>query len=204
MYLTCGHQRIGVKVEHDLRDNDGHPTYGLYRPNDQISLDSSTPRTERRSVLVHELTHAFEQIMGQINSSHSESRANRVAAIESQFAKDLAAQGGEGVLHTLFGDSESQLPFDDFGDTQYVQDEDAAEWPTKIWCPHCHEMYPSRAIRNGQVGFNPRLNAFMLKRVLVCGKCGRETLWGQRCTYDGLPLPDVVVSPTTRMLPAMA
>lgn len=204
MYLTCANQRFHVSIESNICDDQGHPTYGLFRPGIGIVIDSATPPTERRGVLVHELSHAFEHRMGRVDPEDAEGRQNRVAAIESQFAQDLSDQGGEAVIHALFGDDSSQLSTDEFSDMHYAQDEAMAEWPTQIWCPSCHEQYPSRAVRNGRAAFNPRINGFMVKRMLVCGKCGRETLWGQRCTYEGLPLPDVVVNPTTRMIPAMS
>jgi hypothetical protein len=204
MYVTCCNKRMTISVTDDLRDDRGHPTYGVFRPGDGIYLDSGTPRSERREVLVHELGHAYEYLVGQVDAEDGEGRQNRLATMESQFAADLTAQGGEAALHAMFGDLDPDPVADEFGETHYSQDDEMAEWPTSIWCPSCHEAYPSRAVRNGKPAFNPRLNAFMLKRLLVCAKCGRETRWGQRCTYDGLPLPDVVVSPTSRMLPAMA
>lgn len=204
MYLTCNNQRLLVSLQDGLCDDDGSSAFGLFRPGSGIFLDSTTPPSERRGVLVHELSHAYEYYLGRVDPSDDEGRQSRVASIESQFCNDLKEQGGEGVIHDLFGGADSQISYEQIGDTQYVQDESLAEWPTSIWCPSCHEQYPSRAIRNGRPAFNPRINGFMLKRLLVCAKCGRETEWGQRCNYEALPLPDVVVNPTTRILPAMA
>lgn len=202
MYVTCSGQRVKVTIEKDLVDDDGSPAFGLYRPTTGIVLDVSTPPSDRRGVLVHEIGHLYEYKLGRVDPDDREGRQNRLSAIESQFNADLRDQGGEGVIHALFGDDASQIMLDE--SNYYAQDDAEAEWPTSVWCPGCHEQYPSRVIRNGKPGFNPRINGFMLKRTLVCAKCDRQTIWGQRCNYEGLPLPDVVVSPTTRILPAMA
>ncbi len=204
MYLNCCHQRLAVLLEDDLRDDDNQPTYGLHRPGVGLILDSTTPPSERRIVLVHELSHAYEHYMGRVDSDDEEGRQTRTGSIECQFAKDLADQGGEAVIHALFGDIDAFMADADLSaGAHYTLDDEAAEWPTSVCCPSCYEQYPSRAIKNGKPTFNPRINAFMLKRLLACGKCGRETRWGQRCTYDGLPLPDVVLPASTRAISTM-
>lgn len=198
MYLSCGNERIRVVVEDDLKDSDDRPCYGLFRPGIGIFVDRSTPPSERIDIIVHELAHAFEHRLGRVDPEDSEGRQNRVATIRTQFHRDLAAQGGEDFVHALFGDTPA---FDSFSDARYTPDDDECEWPTSVCCPCCREPYPSHVISNGRPTFNPRLNGFELRRILVCGKCGRETTWKQRCRYDGLPVPDVVSPPVSRLLP---
>lgn len=206
MYLRCCHRKISVFVKSDVRDLEGHPTYGLFELTapPQIVLDRCTPRDDRRSIVVHELGHAWDEIAGEVNPADDESRQNRLSAIEAQFSTDLDEQGGESIIHALFGDVDENAPDDAalFDGVERVTDDEQADWPTRICCVTCHQTHASSKARNGTPSFNPRLNCFVLWRVLFCGECGKEMRWEQRCNYEGLPLPDVTVPPTSRTLMA--
>jgi len=201
MYLHCCHRRLTVHVASDLRDAEGYPADGLFRPDTmQIFLYRGLARDRRREVLAHEFGHAFEELVGRIDPEDHEGRQNRLATMEAQFSGSLEEQGGEAAIHALFGDDDGGDIVDAPGELATVVDESAAEWPTRISCPSCHQSHSSDRVRNGTPSFNPRLNCFVLWRMLICNECGRELRWQQRCTHEGMPLPDVVVPPSVRMV----
>lgn len=202
MFLCCCHLRLPVSIYDDLCDDHGAAAFALFEPaGPRILIDRNTPPERRRRELVHELGHAFDHIAGKVDAADQEAPQIRVAAIESAFAASLDQQGGEQCIHALFGD-EGIMPIDDetFGEPTTVLDESAAEWPTRIACPICQHQHSSGRVRNGTPAFNPRLNTFVRWRVMNCPNCEREFRWLQRCNWEGLPLPDVVVAPTARRL----
>lgn len=203
MYVSICSRRVPIVIENDVRDDHDTPTYGLFRPalgaRGSIVLDLTTPPTERRTVLMHEIGHAYDYFVGRVADDDEEGRQQRLATIDRQFQIDLADQGGEMAIHAAFGDTEPPADVLEGGGAQYVPIYDGqVDWPTSVSCPACHEQYPGRAVRDGTPAFDPKLNGFVVPRVLICGKCDREWRWLQRCSHDGIPWPATVGTPTSR------
>ena len=205
MFLNCCHRRLSVHVRDDVRDDHNQPVYAIFTPATwQIFMARCTPRQQRRDVLVHELAHAFEHFLGRVDPADTEGRQNRVAMIEGSFNAALDDQQGEDTIHALFGDESDGAGSagDRYaeGELSLSPDDDMADWPTSISCPSCHQRHSSGRVRNGQPAFDPQRNGFVLWRVMNCAECGKEFRWLQRCTWEGLPLPDVIVQPQVRRL----
>ena len=203
MYLNCCNTRINVWVESNLTDGDGVPSNGVFWPDRGIILDASLAIPQRKTILLHEVGHAYEHYMGVVDSEDYEGRQNRMVQIYKQFEDDIAAQGGERAIHELFGDKGDSAAIDEYNSRQYVIDDEFSEWPTAVWCPRCFEQYPARALRNTTPALLAKINGWMIKRTLICAKCNKETEWGQQSTAEGVPLPNVIVSPVTRTIPHM-
>ena len=201
MFLNCCHRRLPVRLRDDVLDHDGDPVYAIFRPaTREIFIARCTPRDQRRDWLMHELGHAFDFFLGRVDPADEEGRQQRLVAVEGSFNAALDEQNGEHTIHELFGDEPDETAKDIDGELTRAPDDDMAEWPTRVSCPSCHQCQPSRKVRNGTPSFDPRLNAFVLWRVMSCSECGKEFRWLQRCNYDGLPLPDVIVQPQVRRL----
>jgi hypothetical protein len=203
MFLFCCHRRLTVLVSDDLRDEYGKPTLGLFDPvRKAILLDRGVPRDQRREVLIHEYGHAYDYYVGRPDPSDAEGRQNRIATMSGELADSLDAAcpaGGDSAIHELFGDAEEDgYSPDALGELAVVPDDDYVEWPTVVSCPHCHETFTSRMIRNGKPAFDPQRDAFAMWRLLTCHHCDRIVRWRQMSTHDGLPLPKTIVPPTSR------
>jgi hypothetical protein len=205
MFVTICSRRVPIVIDNDVRDDFNSPTYGLFRPamgqRGSIVLDLTTPPTERRTVLVHEIGHAYDFFVGEVADHDEEGRQNRLATIDRQFQIDLADQGGEMCIHAAFGDTTPPADALDATTTNYVPAyDDHVDWPTDIACPHCRERYRANVVRDGRPAFDPKLSAFIVSRSFICGKCEREWTWHQRCSHDGTPFPVSVGTPVCRDL----
>lgn len=202
MYLRCCHRKISIEVRPDVRDGEGEPTYSICELGAPlvIALDRCTPRENRREFIVHELGHIWDHVAGKVDPNDGESPHNRQSAIDAQFSADLDEQGGELAIHALFGDAEADILVIDSStedDQRVAAGDDDSEWPTRVSCPHCKQSNSSRMVRNGTPAFDPRVNGFVMWRILRCASadCERRFRWQQRCTYSGEPLPDVTAPP---------
>jgi hypothetical protein len=204
MNIQICSRRIIVLVTDEVRDSMGDLCQGVFDPEHlTILLDRAMPRDDRRGVLVHELTHAFDYIVGRVAPNDPESQAQRVAAIEGTLAdalEQLSPYAGDRAIHELFGDADD-TDGDAFpGDLDVVQESEVIEWSTDVSCPHCHTAYSGRRVRNGKPAFDPQRDTFAVWRILSCTECDRVIRWRQMSTYDGIPLPKIIVPPTSRQM----
>jgi hypothetical protein len=212
MYVTVCNRRLQVVLGNDLHDDEGRPTYELFRPGPMdIALDVTTPPDRRRFFLVHAIDHAYDWLLGRIDPGDDEGRKNRTAVIDQQFEADLQKQGGEKALHAVFGDNETPVPEHVPGDPIYVPvEDDAAEHAIDLWCPGCRQPMEWEAARKGQPRFCPRANGYAIPVTLACPECDKKWRWLQRCSLDGTPLPFVLTTPRQtdvkplRPLPALS
>jgi hypothetical protein len=197
MWLKCDHIELAVLVRDDVQDKTGEPVYGLFVSAEHaIYIARCTPRKERRRVLVHELSHAYEHNHGKIDFTDEEGRANRISNIETAFNRALESQDGEQTIHSLFGEGRDFKPvYAAHGELDIAplpSDVDGADQPIRICCPHCHQSQSPRNVHYGAPSLHLRLNIPVIWGTMQCHECEREVTFLQMATNDGVPLPKVV------------
>jgi hypothetical protein len=202
MNIQICNKRIIVLVTDEVRDGTGDICRGVFDPEHlTILLDRAMPRDERRATLVHELTHAFDYLLGRVDPSDTEGQAQRFAMIEGTLADALellSPYAGDRAIHELFGDADDSDGETFPGELATVVEHEMAEWSTDVSCPHCHTSYPARRVRDSKPSLDPQRDCFAIWRVLSCTECDRIIRWRQMALYDGMPLPKVLVPPTSR------
>lgn len=200
MYVMVGSHRVEVVVEHNLKDGE-KPVSDIFRPAVmQIALDAQTPRDNRRTALVNALDKAWDYAHGPVDEDDEDGRGARRNAIDQALHADLVQQHGEGVLHVLFGDEGEALAENMPGEpirVPYGSDDGAAGWPTDVACPGCNKVHKTHEILNGSPYFDLKMDGFSMVRAMHCLACDKNTVWVQRCSYDGEPWPKMVSGPNS-------
>lgn len=146
-----------------------------------IRISSQVPRERRRTILFHELRHAWQHEHGEAQSPEEDAR--QAAAWSIDMNDQLTAQGGNAALLAL-------KPQPTPAEKEIRCSDPSWNTPAPIenhYCPMCRATIPPGAVMSDLPQMSPSYHKPAVERGFYCGWCNVVICWTEGATDKGMP-----------------